>query len=432
MFGLHTDLYQLTMAAGYFQAGKVNEVASFELFVRRFPPHRDILIMAGLPQAVEYLLGLSFTSEEIDYLRAQPQFRNAPDGFFDYLGGLRFTGDVWAMAEGTPFFPNEPILRVRAPIIEAQIPETYLLSILSFQTLIATKAMRVVDAAAGRTVVEFGTRRAHSPEAGVLAGRASYIGGGHGTSNVETGFRYQIPVYGTCAHSWVMAFAEERESFRALQQLLQDGTIYLVDTYDSLEGTRRAAALGRPLWGIRLDSGDLAELAVQCRRLLDEAGLPDAKIMASGDLNEYKIRDMVAAGVPIDAFGVGTELATSSDAPNLSAVYKMVEIEAGGGVRYTFKDSAEKATMPGAKQVFRHPDYDEVGIAGEEQPGAAALLQPVILKGSQVDRLPDAAAAREHCLAEIRRVRPERRVQFSEALEALAARERERLRGVPA
>ncbi len=427
MFGLHTDLYQLTMAAGYFQAGKAGEVATFELFVRRFPPNRDILIMAGLPQAVEYLLNLSYTSAEIDYLRGQPQFRCAPAGFFDFLAGLRFTGDVWAMAEGTPFFPNEPILRLRAPLIEAQIPETYLLSILSFQTLIATKAMRVAEAAGGRMVVEFGTRRAHSPEAGVLAGRASYVGGAHGTSNVEAGFRYGIPVYGTCAHSWIMSFADERESFRALQRLLGEGCIYLVDTYDSLEGTRRAAALGRPMWGIRLDSGDLAELARQCRRLLDEAGLPQAKIMASGDLNEYKIREMVEAGVPVDAFGVGTELATSSDAPNLSAVYKMVEIEANGQVRHTFKDSAEKATMPGAKQVFRHADRDEVGMASEQRPGAEELLQPVIRGGYRGARLPEAAEAREHCLEEIRRVRPGRSVEHSEALEKLAVRERERL-----
>jgi nicotinate phosphoribosyltransferase len=428
MFGLHTDLYQLTMAAGYFQSGKARELATFELFVRRFPRHRDILIMAGLPQAVEYLLDLSFTSEEIDYLRFQPQFASADPGFWDYLAGLRFTGDVWALPEGTPFFPNEPILRLRAPLIEAQIPETYLLSILSFQTLIATKAMRVVDAAAGRIVVEFGTRRAHSPEAGVLAGRASYIGGGHGTSNVEAGFRYGIPVYGTCAHSWVMSFASECESFRELQRLLGERCIYLVDTYDSLEGTRRAAGLGRPLWGIRLDSGDLGDLSRQCRKLLDDAGLPDAKIMVSGDLNEYKICDMMAAGIPIDAFGVGTELATSSDAPNLSAVYKMVEIESGGQVRHTFKDSAEKATLPGAKQVFRHPNYDEVGTADEEQPGAEALLQPVIAGGAQVDRLPEASEARDRCLREIRQFRPGREVRTSRALQALAAREKERTR----
>ncbi len=219
------------------------------------------------------------------------------------------------MPEGTPIFANEPFLTVRAPLIEAQIVETYLLATIGFQSLVATKASRMVEVAGGRAVVDFGTRRAHSPEAGVLAGRASYIGGCIGTSNTETGFRYGIPVFGTAAHSWVQSFESETEAFERLQTLLGDATAYLIDTYDTIEGARTAAALGQPLWGVRLDSGNLVELSREVRKILDDAGLQDAKIMATSDLNEYKILEFAAAGAPIDAFGVGTDLATSADSP---------------------------------------------------------------------------------------------------------------------
>src|SRR5580698_11671811 len=259
--GLSTDLYQLTMAAGYYEAGKLEERATFELFVRRLPPNLNFVLAAGLAQAVEYLKNLRYSTEEIDYLRTLPQFAHSSPGFFEYLAGLRFTGDLFAVPEGTPLFPNEPFLTLRAPLVEAQIPETYLLSTIGFQSMIATKAARVVKAALGRSVVEFGTRRAHSPEAGVFAGRASYIGGCGGTSNTEAGFRFGIPVFGTAAHSWVMSFANERASFAELQKLLGEQTVYVVDTYETLEGTRQAAALGRPLWGVRLDSGNLVELS---------------------------------------------------------------------------------------------------------------------------------------------------------------------------
>ncbi|MEO8126895.1 MAG: nicotinate phosphoribosyltransferase, partial [Bryobacteraceae bacterium] len=282
MNALHTDLYQLTMASGFFEAGKADERATFELFVRRLPEHRDFLICAGLAQAVEYLLNLQFTGEQIDYIRGLPEFERVKPAFFEYLRGYRFTGDVFGMPEGTPFFAGEPVLTVRAPLLEAQIPETYLLAMISFQSMIATKAARVANAAAGRAVVEFGTRRAHSPEAGVLAGRASYLGGCTGTSNVETGFRYGVPVFGTAAHSWVLAFGNEQTSFEVLQKLLGTRTAYLIDTYDTLEGARIAASLGRPLWGVRLDSGDMVQLSRDVRRILDDAGLTEAKIMASG------------------------------------------------------------------------------------------------------------------------------------------------------
>ncbi len=402
MQGLLTDLYQLTMAAGYYQAAKVNEVATFELFVRRFPQNRNYLIAAGLEQAVDYLLNVRFTAEEIDYLRSLPQFRQAPAGFFDYLRDFRFTGDLFAVPEGTPLFPGEPFLTVRAPLIEAQIPETYLLATVGFQSLIATKAARTVESANGRSVVEFGTRRAHSPQAGVFAGRAAYLGGCAGTSNVETGFRFGIPVFGTAAHSWILSFPSEHEAYQQLQKLLGEATVYLIDTYDTIEGAHIAASLGRPMWGVRLDSGNLKELAPAVRGILDRAGLRDAKIMATGDLNEYKILELIAGDAPIDSFGVGTELATSSDAPSLGAVYKLVEIESEGARRYLAKYSPDKHTMPGGKQVFRFADRDVIGCQGECMPepqgtgDPEALLRPVILKGELVAGLPSVHEARLH------------------------------------
>jgi nicotinate phosphoribosyltransferase len=400
MNGLLTDFYELTMAAGYFAAGKAGEIGTFELSIRRLPPSRNFVIAAGLAQVVDYLLNFSFREDEINYLRGLPQFAASRSEFFEHLRGLRFTGDLFAVPEGTPVFAGEPVLTVRAPLIEAQIAETYLLSSIGFQSLVATKAARIVETAAGRSVVEFGTRRAHSPEAGVLAGRAAYIGGCAGTSNTLTGFRYGVPVFGTAAHSWVLAFPDEMESFRRLQQLLGPATVYLIDSYDTIEGARKAAALGEPMWGVRLDSGDLDELSRQVRGILDQAGLAHARIMATGDLNEYKIGELVAGGAPIDAFGVGTELATSADAPSLGAIYKMVELSSGGVKRYTAKFSADKVTVPGAKQIFRFHDHDEIAGAWEcprtrgEREEVEALLRPVIYDGELVEALPDAHAAR--------------------------------------
>lgn len=400
MNGLLTDLYQLTMAAGYFEAGKTQHRAIFELFVRRLPENRNYLIAAGLQQVVDYLLNLRFTGDEIVYLKNLPQFSRVHPEFFDLLSDFRFTGDLYAVREGTPIFPGEPILTIRAPLIEAQIPETFVLSTIAFQTMIATKASRTVEAAVGRDVVEFGSRRAHSPQAGVLAGRAAYIGGCAGTSNTEAGLRYGVPVFGTNAHSWIQSFSDEVEAFRELQKLLGPATAYLIDTYDTLEGARRAASLGEPLWGVRLDSGNLKELAPAVRGILDQAGLAQAKIMATGDLNEYKILELVAAGVPIDAFGVGTDLSTSADAPKLGAIYKLVEIEDENGRRYTAKYSPDKNTMPGAKQVFRFADRDVIGLmteclgCGDDE--AQALLKPVMLNGHQIQTLPSARNARAY------------------------------------
>ena len=394
MNGLLTDLYELTMAAGYYEAGKVKQKATFELTVRRLPPHRNFVIAAGLPQAIDYLLNLSFNDDEIEYVRGLPTFAHVSPGFFDYLRGFRFTGDVFAVPEGTVLFGGEPMMTVRAPIVEAQIPETYLLSALTFQTLIASKAARMVEAAAGRTVIEFGTRRAHTPEAGVLGGRAAYLGGCNGTSNTLTGFQYGVPVYGTAAHSWVLSFCGENEAFRKLQQMLGSSTVQLVDTYNTVEALKKVTAIGQPLWGVRLDSGDFFHLSRVARGMLDEAGLGDAKIMVSGDLDEYGIRDLLAAGAPVDVFGVGTQLATSADAPAMATIYKIVEIDVGCGIkRFTAKMSEDKSTLPGAKQLFRFDDHDIVARSGECSNGKA-MLRPVVLNGELVEPLPSLNAAR--------------------------------------
>jgi nicotinate phosphoribosyltransferase len=418
--GILTDLYELTMAAGYFEAGKSAEWGTFELGIRRLPKNRDYVLMAGLEQALEYLLTLRFTGEEIAYLRALPQFARVTEGFFERLREFRFTGDVWAAAEGTVLFAGEPILTVRAPLMESQIPETYLLSTLTFQTLIATKASRMVQRAAGRGVVEFGTRRAHTPEAGVLGARAAYIGGCIGTSNTLAGLRFGVPVMGTCAHSWVMSFQSEIEAFRALQKLLGPHTIQLVDTYDPVEGVRRAAEVGRPLWGIRLDSGDFLPQSKEARAILDAHHLLDVKIMASGDLDERRIAELIAAGAPIDAFGVGTELATSGDAPSMGAIYKLVEVDG----RHTAKWSEDKASLPGSKQLFRFADRDVLALASEPLPqGAEPLLRPVILKGQLVGEPPSVESIREYAAESLRTVAP-RPVEHSDALTALTDRVR--------
>jgi len=407
---LNTDLYELTMAAGFFEAGKAGNRATFELFMRRLPWNRNFVLAVGLAQAVEYLLNLRFTTAEIAFLKTLPQFERTPPEFFDMLAGLRFTGDVFAVREGTPLFAGEPFLTIRAPLIEAQLVETYLLATIGFQSTIATKAARVVTAARGHSVVEFGTRRAHSPEAGVLGARAAYIGGCTGTSNTETGFRYGVPVFGTAAHSWVMAFPTELGAFERLQRLLGETTVYLIDTYDTLEGARRVASLGKPLWGVRLDSGNLGELATAVRRILDEAGLTEAKIMATGDLNEYKIQELLAARAPIDVFGVGTELATSADAPSLGVVYKLVELEEADGRRYPMKLSHEKQTLPGAKQIFRSADHDVLARAteciacGDGGSACEALQRPVMIAGQLVEPLPTIEDARRYAAESLARL----------------------------
>ncbi len=437
MNGLLTDFYELTMAAGYFEAGKSAEKATFELTLRRLPRQRNFMLAVGLAQVVEYLLNLSFTADEIAYLRGLPQFHLASDAFFDYLRNFRFTGDLFAVPEGTPLFPDEPFLTIRAPLAEAQIPETYVLSMVAFQSMIATKAARTVEAAAGRDVVEFGTRRAHTPEAGVLGARAAYIGGCAGTSNTLAGYQFGIPVMGTAGHSWVMSFCGEKEAFRQLQRLLGDGAVQLIDTYEPLAGARLAVQGGRPLAGVRLDSGDFLALSQEVRQILDAGGLRQVTIMASGDLDEYRIRELVKAGAPIDSFGVGTQLATSGDAPNLSAIYKMVELEISGIHRYTAKYSEDKPSYPGAKQLFRDAARDVIARSGECGKGEA-LLRPVILNGRLVEPLPTIVQARQRAAECLSKMPPALRqletgepwpVIFSRELRELIERTRHNLLG---
>jgi len=429
MNALLTDLYELTMAAAYFEAGKVGQTATFELSLRRLPAHRNFVVVAGLPQVVDYLLNLKFAPEEIDYLRGLPQFHNVSAAFFDYLRDFRFTGDLFAVPEGTPLFAGEPLLTIRAPIAEGQIPETYVLSALTFQTLIASKAARCVEVSGGRPVVEFGTRRAHTPEAGVLGARAAYLGGCAGTSNTLAGFRFGVPVMGTSAHSWVMSFACEIGAFRQLQKVLGESTVQLLDTYDTLQGARRAASLGGPLWGVRLDSGDLDTLSRQVRAILDEASLRETKIMVSGDLDEYRIRDLVKSGAPIDSFGVGTQLATSADAPAMGAIYKLVETEICGIKRFTAKYSDEKGSLPGGKQLFRDTARDVIARSGECGKGEA-LLRPVILGGKLIEPLPTLEQARQRAAESIAKLpEPLRQLEIAEPWPVIHSRELRELIG---
>ena len=388
--GLLTDLYELTMAGGYFQTG-FDARATFELFVRSLPPRRRYLVAAGLEQAVEFLQKLRFTREDVAYLRDLPVFQHVDAEFFEYLSRFRFTGDVWAMPEGTIFFPGEPILRVTAPIAEAQLVETSLLSILHFQTLVASKAARVSEAAAGRPAVEYGSRRAHGVQAGVLAARAAYIGGCDGTSNTYAGRHFGMPVYGTQAHSWVMAFADEAEAFRKFLEVFPEHATLVVDTYDVRAAIEKILALGRKPRGVRIDSGNLVADSRWIRERLDRAGWTEVQIFASGDLDEDRIQELIRNGARIDAFGVGTALSTSSDSPALGVIYKLVEVEADGVVRNAAKFSEQKKTYPGRKQVFRFTDAegrfvrDVVGLEDEKFDGADALLVPVMRGGRRVE-----------------------------------------------
>ncbi len=424
-YNLSTDLYELTMAAAYFE-NQIRHPATFELFVRRLPPERNYLIAAGLEQVLDYLESLRFTDAEVEYVRSHPSFAHVSREFFDYLKSLRFTGEVWAMPEGTAVFANEPLLRVTAPVIEAQIIETFLLTTINLQTLIASKAARVVTAAAGRSVIEFGTRRAHGSEAGLLAARAAYIGGCIGTSNVEAGFLFGIPTFGTLAHSFVMLFDQEDDAFRAFLKVFPESATILVDTYDTLAATERLANnFEQPIQAIRLDSGDLASLSKAARKILDDAGRASTKIFASSDLDEYRIAELLREGAQIDAFGVGTQLATSYDAPALSCVYKLVEVIREGKAMHRIKLSKDKATYPGAKQVWRQISDDEkyqqdvIAFADEAAPLATEgnrwqpLLQCVMQSGKRagdfaptdsVESSPSLARSRELAQSELRRL----------------------------
>jgi nicotinate phosphoribosyltransferase len=351
--GICTDLYELTMSAAYFFSGRKEEVATFELFTRALPPRRSFLVAAGLEQAIHHVLNMRFPAEIIGFLKGLEVFQKVDPAFFDYLQDFRFTGDIWALPEGTIFFENEPILQVRAPIIEAQILETILINVINIQSLIASKAARMCLAARQRSVVDFGSRRAHGPQTSVLAARAAYIGGCAGTSNVLAGYELGIPVYGTMAHSFIQFFDDEKEAFEQYQKVFPDHTTVLIDTYDSLEGLDRALELNEPFQGVRIDSGDFSELVPKIRERLNKAGCPDVLIMASGNMTEDRLLSHELKSLPIDAYGVGTDLVVSGDVPTCDLVYKLVEVERNGRRLPKYKRSEEKETFPFRKMIVR-------------------------------------------------------------------------------
>jgi nicotinate phosphoribosyltransferase len=437
--GLLLDLYQLTMGQAYFQRD-MRQTAVFELFTRKLPPARRFLIAAGLPQVVEYLETLRFSAAEIEYLATLGSFQPS---FLDHLAQLRFTGSLDAMPEGTPFFADEPIVRITAPMIEAQLVESRILNILHFQSVIASKAVRCVLAAAGRKVIDFGMRRAHEGDAALYAARAAYLAGFHATATVEAGRRFGIPLSGTMAHSFIQAHDGEEDAFRDFLSSYRGEATLLVDTYDTRRATELVGNLARELAtrnapqrirAIRIDSGDLAEDARAARAILDQHLCHEVRIVLSGGLDEHSVDALVRANVPADAFGIGTSLDASADAPTLDMVYKLQEY-AGKPRR---KLSPGKATWPGTKQVFRERDArarlsaDQIGLAGEALPGQPLLLA-VLAGGHRVAALPDLKASREHCARqvaelpdwarelEVAAAGPTFPVRISARLEALAA-----------
>jgi nicotinate phosphoribosyltransferase len=406
---LKTDLYQLTMAAAYFHAGMKDVRVTCEAFLRRLPTRRAFLVMAGVPRLIEYLRDLSFTESDIAFLRGLPALRAAmTPAFCDYLRAFRFTGDVWAVPEGGVVFDREPIVRVTGPIIEAQVIETYLLSVLNHAVKVASKAARVVLAAAPAQIIEFGTRRTHD-EAAVDAARAAYVAGCAGSANVEAARRHGVPVSGTMAHMFIMAHARagrsssesERAAFASFVETFPDGPTLLVDTYDTLRGVDNAIAVaGASLAAVRLDSGDLAVLARGARARLDAAGLGAVRIVASSGLDEHAIAGLVAAGAPIDAYGVGENITEPADAPITGIIYKLV-VNHTLGVGVAKRAAGTKSTRPGVKQAWRLADHDLVGLADEEPPpGGRPLLEPAMTDGVPLT-LPSLDDARARCRREL-------------------------------
>ena len=405
---LFTDLYELTMGAAFLREG-MRETATFSLFARRLPESRGFMVAAGLEDALEYLRGLHFTPGALDYLRSLGRF----DGtFLDHLAGLRFTGEVRAVPEGTVVFPDEPILEVTGPAIEAQLVETALLNICHLQCVLASKAARVTIAARGRAIAEFGLRRSHGTDAGLKAARCAWIAGCESTSDVLAGKTYGIPLSGTMAHSFVTAFADELEAFRAYARAFPGAAILLLDSYDTVAGAGKAvivarelAAGGRSLAGVRLDSGDLLGLSREVRRILDDAGFPAVRIVVSGGLDEHDIERLLDEGAPIDAFGIGTRLNVSADAPSLDLVYKLVRY----ADRDVLKLSEGKETWVGAKALYRTLEGDGTAagdvLALEHEPAPAgageSLLQPVMRNGELLRPHPPLAEVRRWCASQL-------------------------------
>ena len=400
---LLTDLYELNMLQAYQQADMA-ETAVFEFFVRKLPPGRNFLVAAGLEQVVEFLENAAFAEDEIAWLADQPGFTRS---FLDSLSALRFTGAVDAMPEGTVFFPDEPILRVSAPLPEAQLFETRIINLLHFQTVVASKASRMVLAAGPMKLADFGLRRAHGAEAGLLAARASYLAGFAGSATVLAARRFGVPASGTMAHSFIQAHSDETRAFEHFARSRHEAVVLLIDTYDTEEAARkvvdlapRLAAEGHDLRGVRIDSGDLAAHARRVRAILDAGGLQAVQIFASGGLDEKALSRLVAAGAPIDACGVGTSLSTSEDAPALDCAYKL-QVYAGQAKR---KRSEGKATWPGRKQVYRRYDADgtmagDLLTLADDEAAGEALLQPVMRGGRRVGPLPTLEQLRAHAAA---------------------------------
>jgi nicotinate phosphoribosyltransferase len=405
---LVTDLYQLTMLQAYHDEG-MDETAVFEFFARKLPPCRGFLMTAGLEQALEYLEHLQFSTRELDWLWHSGRFSR---DFVDYLERLRFTGDVHAMAEGMIFFPPEPILRITAPMPQAQLVETRLINLLHFESVIASKAARTVLVAPGKGLIDFGLRRAHGAEAGVLAARAGYLAGFSGSATVLAGLLYGVPIYGTMAHSYVQAHDDEVDAFERFAHAQPDNVVLLIDTYDTEAAAEKVVALaprlrqqGITIKGVRLDSGDLADLARKVRRILDAGGLEHVRILASGNLDEEAVRTMVSSGAPIDDFAIGTRLDTSADAPYLDCAYKLQEY-AGRARR---KRSTGKATWPGRKQVYRRIGQngrimgDILTLENDPQEGEP-LLQQVMRAGQRLGSSPPLREIRQHAAVELARL----------------------------
>ena len=396
---LLTDLYQLTMAQSYF-AEKCFAEATFSVFVRSYPPDRGYFVCSGLDDVLDFLEDFAFDANAIEYLAAQKLFS---EEFLRYLSELRFTGDVWAIPEGRIVFREEPLLELSAPIIQAQIAETLIINQLHLQTMIATKAARCVHASGGRPLVDFALRRTHGTDAGMKVARASYLAGFVGTSNVMAGKAYGIPIVGTMAHSFISSFEHEIDAFRAYVRSFPHNAILLIDTYDTLQGARNAVQIakemairGETLIGVRLDSGDLADIARQVRKILDDANLPGIKIIGSGGLDEYDLAKLAAADVPFDSYGVGTRMGTSADAPWMDMAYKLVEYNRAP----VLKLSTGKASSPGRKQIFRTRNErgnfarDTIGLRGE-QIGGETLLEEAMHEGRRTAQSPSLSESRK-------------------------------------
>lgn len=405
---LLTDLYQLTMLQTYLDQG-MDETAVFEFFVRKMPADRNFLVAAGLEQVIEFLENLRFSDDELSWLADSGRFRR---DFVDALAGLRFSGDIDAMPEGTPFFTDEPILRIVAPLPQAQLAETRIINLLQFQTMVASKAVRCVLAAPGKLLVDFGLRRAHGAEAGLLSARASYIAGFGGTSNVLAGKLWEVPLFGTMAHSFIQAHDDEMAAFEHFARSHPRANTMLIDTYDTEAAATRLVPLatrlaqeGIPIQAVRLDSGDLGEHARRVRAILDRGELGRVGIFASGNLDEYRLRDLTEGGAPIDGFGVGTRMNTSADHPYLDCAYKLQEY-AGLPRR---KRSEGKSTWPGRKQVYRSTDgagccAGDLLTTADDSSSGEPLLQPAMRAGRRLAPSPPLAQLRQYAAAQIARL----------------------------